>query len=252
MSPGHAIDWLTATQRLLEERLVEGGGGSQPVLFVQRQGTLSLLMSSGDPWVLVNLAAHAVSGFAGDEVIFASDTYVSKSRTNPEGRPWRSGEMGERANEPAVAALLGEAVAVLRARRTCPSEAATVEYERQAGGRIKWGKARSVEMVGGRMIGVLHEAARATWLTEIMAGISTSPQDFGLSERAGEVHRQMATVRAMAELAQRAKTVVVFGVPTSDDPAVRAIVKESMERAKLKVDEVPIPDRAGPEWWGQG
>jgi hypothetical protein len=157
--------------------------------------------------------------------------------------------MQRRASEPAVAALIGEAVTVLRAQRDGSFGAVTSGYER-AGGRIRWLEAKAVEGIGGRMIESMRSAVKAPYLTDIMEqDFGLSPQDFDLPPREAEVHRQMATVRSLAAMSQKIGEVVGFAIPTGDEPWVNEIVETSMRRAGLTAEVRLLSRDEGNEWW---
>jgi hypothetical protein len=243
------LGWLRETQRALEERLVEGRDETAPLLFVRHQGELALTMGSGEAWALMRAAPIAVSGFDGDELVFAADTYVSKSKTNPEGKPWRRGEMQERIGEPAVAALLGEAVIVLRARREGPDESVVASYERLVGSRIAWGEAKAGGTgSSGRMPHALHDAVRVPWLSAEMTALGLQLEDFDLTPEQATAHRHSATIRRIADEARMAKSGVVFAFPTRADQRSNEIIQASMRRAGLATEVRDLPRRGG-EWW---
>jgi hypothetical protein len=246
------LDWLADTQRLLEERLIEDEGGMRPSLHILCGGDLVLAMISSTPWALVPLAPAAVSGFAADEIVFATDTWMSRRKTNPEGRRWEVGEMSQRAHEPAVRALLSEAVIVVRARRNQRVESARALYERQ-GGRVVWGKRERADGVSGRIVAALAEAVQAPYVLDVMrVAHGVGPGDFGLSDREAEVHRHMACIRALAGMSRRDGTEVGFGYPASEEPWAVAIVKESLRRAGLDPTVVDLGERRRREWWHHG
>lgn len=132
--------WLQAACRRIEEQVIEGAANRSfdSILHVRRDGRLISSISCPEPRLLaVLLSRAAAAGFGATELIFVADAYGSQHATNPEGQRWSVGEMQRRAGEPAVAAILYEAVQFYRVSRGGPETFRVVSY-RVRRRRVEW------------------------------------------------------------------------------------------------------------------
>jgi hypothetical protein len=230
--------WLNDARRTFEGRLIEGQSTeTPPTLHVRRAGRLAAILTCTDPRALVlGLSPMAAGGFGADELAFTSDVCGTRSQTNPEGKPWRPHEMQERFREPAVAALVLEALVVVHARRGQPVEMAHQAY-RRCPGRLEWDAAPSpVGEPDGPFVRALVAAVNGPSLADLQRDLGLNPKEFGLNEAEGELHRQMGTLRALKFAAEEHGAAIAIAVVVPPEPWAERIVRATMADAGLELE----------------
>jgi hypothetical protein len=220
-------DCLDEAKRHLEE----AENGFPATLYVYQRGHLVGLASCGVPrFLVVSVAAVAVDGFEADELVLVAESYGTSAKTNPEGRPWKSGEMQRHAHEPAVAALLNESVQVWHASKGVPVEALVAKY-RRVDGVVQWTETTLRTPVRGLLPEKLRAAVEAR---PTPATGAWDPATWGLSPPEAELHRRIGTVRAIYMAADVFGLQVVCGLAHPDDEWAVRVVNDSFARAGFR------------------
>lgn len=225
--------WLQAACRRIEEELIEGKPDGFPsTLQVRRRGKLIAIVLCPDPRVLVlRLSRAAVAGFCADELVFLADAYGTQQETNPEGQPWSVGEMQRRAQEPAIAAILYEAVQLYRVPRGGPVKYRIVAYERRAG-RVVWDEPREGHPFG-LFVKALHAAIETRHLEPGTPVVGVRPGS-GLNPAQVRLECDIGTVRALYEMAGRADCSLGVGLAVPKDSWSQRRARRSFERVGIK------------------
>lgn len=224
--------WLTDAQKIFEEAVKDSPEGSiRPRLIILRDGIPRLIVIGDEARFLAAIARPAMGGIQGDELILISDAHFTRSPTNPEGKRWGRGEMQERSHEPAVKALLIEALMALYVKRGDEeAEMWARTYERD-GTAVRWlgdEGPDDVTATKGLLPSLLLAAMKeppilnAVGISEAVVG-----KAFNITPDKVKLHTELAAVRLIFKLAEQEHQTVAcaFGARKEEGD----IVKRSFE-----------------------
>lgn len=240
--------WLDSAKQLM----VDKPDGISPRLVVLRGGQLEGLFICADAPLLASVARMAVGGFEADEVILITDTYTS-GPVNPEGKHWEHGEMQRRANEPAVRALLVDALIMLHARRGLDHvELVSCKYRRENGTLVWLDTYDSADdpkehRVGGDLQKDLLAAVKQKPVLELGADLLNVDAEgmsylFGIPLERMKAHARIAAVKAITRVGRAAGEHIAVAVALNAE-ADAELAKTLLDDSNMRVEIYPPGER---------